>query len=139
MDSGVEGSENRTIVVLLVDDYPEYRRAGSEYLEEVDDSIAVSTAPDAEAALRHLRERPVDCVVCDYKMPGTDGVELLDVVRSEHPDLPFVLLTGQGEELPLSEAADEAVTDVLTKGRGPRTFERLRESVRDAVSGESGG
>lgn len=138
MHSGVEGCTNCGIDVLLVDDYSEYLKAGAEYLEEVDDSIAVVTATSAEAALRCLAEESVDCVVCDYKMPGTDGVELLEVVRSEYPDLPFVLLTGQEEELPLSEEADRDVTDVLTKGRGTRTFERLRESVRDAVSRDAG-
>jgi PAS domain S-box-containing protein len=77
---------------------------------------------------------PVDCVVSDYDMPGTDGLEFLEQVREHYPDLPFVLFTGKGSEEIASEAISAGVTDYLQKGTGGDRFTVLANRIENAVS-----
>jgi len=51
----------------------------------------------AEEACKILRERPVDVIVSDYRMPGMNGVEFLAQAREEYPHTIGILLTGYAE------------------------------------------
>lgn len=51
-------------------------------------------------------------------MPGLDGLDVLERVRGEYPDLPFILFTGKGSEEIASDAISKGVTDYLQKGGG---------------------
>lgn len=125
------------LTVLLIDDYAAYVTAGREYLESVDDAVTVLPETSGESALRRVSRDAVDCVVSDYRMPGMDGVELLETLREDHPRLPFVLLTGNETERLKAELSDD-VTDVLRKGSGTHTFRELRVTVREVASAGSG-
>lgn len=57
----------------------------------------ISFAMSGEAALEHLRERRVDAIVTDMRMPEMDGVELLRRVCRSHPATMRVVLSGQTE------------------------------------------
>ena len=84
------------IQVLHVDDEPDFADLTRAYLEREDDRFTVETATSADEGLRCIDDDPPDCVVSDYNMPGTDGIEFLRAVRERFPDLPFVLFTGRG-------------------------------------------
>jgi len=119
--------------VLHVDDDAEFRELSAAALERADDALAVETAPDAETALERLADGSFDCVVSDYRMPGLDGIELLERVRETRPDLPFVLFTGEGSEAVASDAISAGVTDYLQKETGTAQYEVLANRVRNAV------
>jgi len=121
------------IGVLHVDDDPAFADLAGEMLDLVAEDMAVTTAPDADAALERLDEERIDCVVSDYDMPGLDGLELLQAVRETYPDLPFILFTGKGSEEIASEAISAGVSDYLQKGSGRDCYEMLAKRVRDAV------
>ncbi|MFB6175738.1 MAG: response regulator, partial [Halobaculum sp.] len=70
----------------------------------------------------------------DYEMPGEDGLELLASVRETHPDLPFVLFTGEGSESVASDAISAGVTDYLQKGSGTEQYTILANRISNAVS-----
>ncbi|MCG8478301.1 MAG: response regulator, partial [Spirochaetales bacterium] len=53
----------------------------------------VGTCTDGNAALSILRDRPVDVVLSDIRMPNMDGLELCRIARDEFPDLVVILLT----------------------------------------------
>ena len=97
------------------------------------DGLAVETAADATEALDRIRTGAFDCVVSDYELPGTDGVELLEAVRAERPDLPFILFTGQGSEAVASDAISAGVTDYLRKGADAEQYRLLANRIRNAV------
>jgi len=101
------------IDVLLVDDSGFFRTIVSDRLGE-SDRISVEKASDAAAALSVLEEQSVDCVVSDFQMPGMDGLELYDRVEAEY-GIPFVLLTGEGDEETASRAIGAGVDDYLRK------------------------
>lgn len=137
MTDGGRGSVDGELTVLFVDDYPEYAKAGEEYLERVDDAMEVLPETCAEAALERLSTGAVDCVVCDYEMPKMSGVELLESAREEQPMLPFILLSGHEPDR-LAASVDGGDAVVLQKGSGTHTFEQLRAEIRELAPAETG-
>lgn len=59
--------------------------------------------------MKTLQKGHFDVVVSDYKMPGMNGLEFLEVLRRERYDLPFILFTGKGEEKVAMEALNKGV------------------------------
>jgi two-component system cell cycle sensor histidine kinase/response regulator CckA len=118
--------------ILVVDDEPLVRRFAARVLEE--EGFLVSQAADGVEALRLLREEvpDVDAVVSDVVMPRLNGVELLRVLSSTHPQLPVLLISGYpGRELEGMGIA--APCGILAKPFAPeRLVEELRRCLRGA-------
>jgi len=121
------------VTVLHVDSDDECRAQTRESLEREDDRLTVVSASDTEAGLERVREADIDCVVSDYQLPDRDGLAFFEAVREEHPDLPFVLCTGEGSESVAAEAVSAGVTDYLQKRSGTEQYARLATRVVDAV------
>ncbi|EMA57537.1 HTR-like protein [Halorubrum distributum JCM 13561] len=131
MDSGSEDAS--TVRVLHVDDDPDYLDLTATYLERIDEAFEVSSETDVGDALDALETEPIDCVVSDYDMPGTDGLTLLQRVRDRGIEVPFVLFTGKGSEEIASEAISAGATDYIQKVGGNDQYEVLANRVRNAV------
>ena len=95
--------------ILHVDDEPDFADLTAIHLERERDDFEVVTATSATEGLERLAESDIDCIVSDYDMPGMDGLEFLEAVREECPDLPFILFTGRGSEEIASEADRKSV------------------------------
>ncbi|MAE94881.1 MAG: DNA-binding response regulator [Deltaproteobacteria bacterium] len=89
--------------VLVVDDHELYRRAVERVLARA--GHRVSTAKDASEAMSIVSAEPVDLVLCDVKMPGISGLELVRQIHDLHPELPCIVVTGYGG----AEASVEAL------------------------------
>ncbi|MFC6716236.1 bacterio-opsin activator domain-containing protein [Natrialbaceae archaeon GCM10025810] len=123
-----------TITVLVVDNEPEFADLASTLLEREHESIAATPVTTGADALEALEERDVDCIVCDYEMPEMTGLELLERVREDDPDLPFILFTGRGSEEIASEAIAAGVTQYLQKRPGRERYAMLANQITNAVS-----
>lgn len=115
--------------IWLVDDDPDVRESLSQWLEVSD--LAVRTFSRARAALEALHEAaPCGVLVSDVKMPGMDGLALLEAVQRLEAPPPVVLITGHGD-VPMAVAAMQAgAWDFVEKPFAP---ERLEECVRRAL------
>ena len=122
-----------TVRVLHVDDDPEFAETTAAFLEEANDRFDVETARSADEGLERLADRDVDCVVSDYDMPGRNGIEFLEAVRTDRPALPFVLFTGKGSEEVASDAISAGVTDYLHKQGGTSQYALLANRIANAV------
>ncbi|MCD2202331.1 hybrid sensor histidine kinase/response regulator [Halobacterium sp. KA-6] len=122
-----------SIRVLHVDDEPGFAEMAGEFLEREDDRIEVETATNASDAHSILADEDVDCVVSDFDMPGQNGIEFLEAVREEYPELPFVLFTGKGSEEVASEAISAGATDYLQKEAGTDQYTILANRVLNYV------
>ena len=80
--------------VLIVEDEAYVRQSLGELLEAR--GYDVSLAASVEEALSRLPRTPVDVVLTDLRMPGADGLDLVGRLQSSHPEIPVVVLTGQG-------------------------------------------
>ncbi len=74
-----------------------------------------------------------DCVVSDYDMPERDGLDFLEALREDAPDLPFILFTGEGSEEVASDAISAGVTDYLQKEQGTGQYTVLANRIEHAV------
>jgi len=83
--------------VLLVDDDPALLQALPEALRLRMSEVTVDTVDTAAAALDRIASRDYDAIVTDIKMPGMDGLALLDEIRGRRPDTPILIITGHGE------------------------------------------
>ncbi|MDB2225993.1 PAS domain S-box protein [Halorubrum ezzemoulense] len=126
-------SARQEIQILHVDDEPSITDLTATFLEREDDQFSVETATSADEGLQHLGDRPPDCIVSDYNMPSMDGLEFLQAVREDYPDLPFILFTGKGSEEVASDAISADVTDYLQKKSGTEQYELLANRIRNAV------
>ncbi len=118
--------------MLHVDDSTSFVDLTADYLRRESDRFEMTGAAGPGAGLSELDD-DTDCVVSDYEMPGRDGLEFLESVRADYPDLPFVLFTGKGSEEVASEAISAGVTDYMRKQPGSERFELLANRIENAV------
>jgi DNA-binding NtrC family response regulator len=104
---------DNTRTVLVVDDDAAMGEMLSSLLE--DRNIVAVYANDADAALAVARERAIDVVLSDIKMPGTSGIELIGELRSLLPDTPVVLMTAFGSIDSAVEAMQAGAFHYVTK------------------------
>ena len=98
--------DNATI--LLVD----ANSNADEHAGKLDEAFnRVITAESISTAKERLKTTHIDCIVSEYDLPEADGLVFLETVRSEHPDLPFVIWTAAGDETIASKAIASNVTD----------------------------
>ena len=60
-------------------------------------SIATRSFDNADKVIARLRKSTPDVIITDIRMPGTDGLSLLDHVRSEHAELPVIIMTAYAD------------------------------------------
>jgi DNA-binding NtrC family response regulator len=106
--------------VMFVDDEESVRLSWNRYLSQ--HGFDVTTAVDGGNAIDMLRSEPVDVVVSDLKMPGVDGVQLLQWIHNERPQTKFILLTGYGSEDVEKKVRDLGAFDYLNKPISPDTL-----------------
>jgi DNA-binding NtrC family response regulator len=107
--------------VLFVDDEEGVRLAWNRYLRQ--NGFDVVTAADGAGAVARLEDdKGVDVVISDLKMPGLDGLQLLEWVHDRKPDTPFILLTGYGNEEIERKARALGAFDYLNKPISPEAL-----------------
>ncbi|HUF24202.1 MAG TPA: response regulator, partial [Vicinamibacterales bacterium] len=92
----------------------------------------ITEADGADAAIAALASQPFDCVILDYQMPGTDGLQVLQAFRNTGVRSPVIMLTGQGDEQTAVELMKAGAADYI--GKGQLTPERLSRSLRHALA-----
>lgn len=99
--------------VLVVDDERAVRSALRVNLSRA--GFEVSLATTGDEALTFLQDTLPDVILTDLRMPGTDGMMLLEAVTVEHPGLPVVMMTGHGSVEHAVEAMRAGATDYVIK------------------------
>jgi signal transduction histidine kinase len=113
--------------ILLVDDEEGIRKVLTISLE--DGGYQVLTAANGEEALAAFRSQKPEIVLTDIKMPGMDGIELLQKIKEESPETEIIMITGHGDlELAIRSLQCEAA-DFITK---PINDEALEVALKRA-------
>jgi CheY-like chemotaxis protein len=127
-----------TLSMLHVDDDEALGDLVQAYLER-DDALdcTVTTTTTPADALDRLRadDTDFDCIVSDYRMPETNGIEFLRAVRETHPELPFLLFSGEETGDVAAEMIRAGVTDYLHKS-SPDQYTTLVRRVEHAVDAD---
>jgi DNA-binding NtrC family response regulator len=99
--------------VLIVDDERDILRALRLILEK--EGYEIESAETARAALELLNARPFHVVISDFRLPDFDGMELLRMVKVQHPQIEFIILTGYGTIDIAVQAIREGAYDFVQK------------------------
>jgi two-component system, NtrC family, nitrogen regulation response regulator NtrX len=114
--------------ILVVDDEAEIRRSVRMILEyEGYDVIEASTGPEGVAL---VEKDPPDLVFLDIKMPGMDGLEALQRIRTTDETLPVVIISGHGTVSTAVEATKAGAFDFIEK---PLASDRVLLTIRNAL------
>jgi DNA-binding NtrC family response regulator len=115
-------------MVLLIDDDASLLEVLSFTLREEGHDVRAYT--DARNALARLAEDPPDVVITDLKMPGVDGLTILDRVRQTDASIPVIILTAFGSIEDAVAAMKRGAHDYLTK---PFSRDELKLTVEKAA------
>jgi len=121
----------RPIRVLFVDDDAATLAARGDFLAEHERIEVVAESRVADALDRLADD--VDCVISDYDMLGTDGIEFCRLIREDRPDLPFVLFTGRRSASVVERALAAGVTDYVPKRCCESPYVLLAHRIERAV------
>jgi DNA-binding NtrC family response regulator len=116
-----------TLKVLLVDDEEDFVRTMADRMEMRE--LGSEVALNGEQALQMLEDDIPDVMVLDLRMPGIDGMEVLQRVRKAYPQVEVIILTGHGSDQEEDEARRLGAFAYLRK---PVDIEDLMDTVRRA-------
>lgn len=119
---------NQNKCLLIVEDDQELRELLIEICSDITPDIR-SAANGAEA-LYFLAEGNIDAVLSDISMPKLSGLELLEKLRCDGNEIPFVILSGHDSRKNISEAIRLGVTEFLDK---PFNNEKLLSVIKAAL------
>lgn len=114
-----EGTQSR---ILIVDDDPSMRDSCRQVLVK-EPAYSVAVAEDGQSGLKAMEARPADLVFLDLKMPGMNGLDVLDALRRDYPDTVVNVITGYATVESAVDAMKRGAFDFLPK---PFTPSELR-------------
>lgn len=115
--------------ILVVDDEPVARQSLTDILKL--EGYTVSSAPNGQAAVEFIRTHAVDLLIVDLKMPGMDGLDVVQVVNQISPDTEVILLTAYGSTETAIQALRLRIHDYLLKPASPA---QILASVKKGLS-----
>lgn len=102
--------------VLVVDDEPDARTVLRGELEKVPGvTLKVGTAGTGDEALNKLKDTAFDLVFLDYRLPPTNGLDILEKIRQHHPKTAVVMTTAAGNEQVAVAAMKKGAMDYITQ------------------------
>jgi CheY-like chemotaxis protein len=118
--------------ILIVDDDKSVRMLMHSGLKRVDTNWEIETASDGEEALTQIQDtpKPFDLVITDLRMPGMQGLELIEKLRGISPNTKVILLTAYGSDDVEREAEKLDVQTYLSK---PVPIPTIRKIVKDVL------
>jgi DNA-binding NarL/FixJ family response regulator len=128
------GSRNRPITVLIVDDERTFGEALELALGREKDLRIVEVATDGTQAMRAVDEYRPDVVLMDVAMPGMNGIEVTRRIKEADPDTRIVILSGHDDEHLLARAVQAGATGLLRK---TEAVVNVASTVRRAHRGEA--
>lgn len=114
--------------VLIIDDERPIRSTLRDILEY--EKIEVDEAEDGRIGIDKFQKNTYDIVLCDIKMPGMDGIEVLEKLQGINPDVPVIMISGHGNIETAVDSLKKGAYDYISK---PPDLNRLLVSIRNAI------
>jgi CheY-like chemotaxis protein len=126
-----------SVSILVVDDEPDVALLfRQQFRREVrDGTYVMHVANSGEMALEQLNggiEPTPIVILSDINMPGMDGLQLLEKIKVQRPDLPLMMVTAYGDDERRRRASELGAVEFITK---PVDFDALKAQLRQLPSG----
>ncbi len=116
--------------ILIVEDEKAIRNVLRNILSDEDKTFELDEAENGKQAIDMLSDKEYDLVLCDIKMPGVDGIEVLENIREKHPDTSVIMISGHGDLDTAVDCMRKGAYDYISK---PPDLNRLLTTVRRAL------
>lgn len=117
--------------VLIADDNAAMRQLLKHILVEAG-FVVVATVCNGKEAVEAVADRQPDVVCLDVDMPVMGGIEALERIRAEHPDMPVMMITASADRAVVQKAAAAGARGYLLKPFKPA---RVQEAMRQLGRG----
>ena len=114
--------------ILIVDDQAGIRLLLNELFQK--EGLTTYTASNGLEALKIFQEKQLDCILLDIKMPGMDGIEILNTIRKTNEYIPVYMMTAYGDQDLIDSANKLNVVKFFTK---PFNIFEVRDSVLNLI------
>lgn len=114
--------------IVIVDDESTVRETLRDILME--EGYRVTAVPDGQAAVQAVSDEPTQVVLTDLRLPGMDGLEILDRVRQVNAQIACIVMTGYGTIEQAVKAMKAGAYDFITK---PVQFDAVSMAIRKAL------
>ena len=118
--------------ILVIDDEKSIRNTLKEILEY--EKYEIDLAEDGIKGIEKVKQNSFDVVLCDIKMPGMDGIEVMEQLVQLAPDTPVVMISGHGNIDTAVESIKKGAFDYIEK---PLDLNRLLITIRNAMDKSS--
>ncbi len=116
--------------ILIVEDEKAIRNVLKNILSDEDKTFELDEAENGKEAIDMVADKEYDLVLCDIKMPGVDGIEVLENIREKHPDTSVIMISGHGDLDTAVDCMRKGAYDYISK---PPDLNRLLTTVRRAL------
>jgi DNA-binding NarL/FixJ family response regulator len=123
----------RKIRLVIADDHPIVRLGLRQVFAETDDIEVVGEAGDGRETMLLVKEKHPDVILLDLRMPGMDGLAVLDALQSANSKIRVVVLTGSEDKNEYVQAMKLGCSGIVLKQTAP---ELIAKSVRKVYAGE---
>ena len=114
--------------ILVIDDERSIRNTLKDILEY--EKYEVDLAENGSQGIEMIEKNDYDTILCDIKMPGMDGIEALEKIIAQTPDVPVVMISGHGNIDTAVESIKKGAYDFIEK---PLDLNRLLITIRNAM------
>jgi PAS domain S-box-containing protein len=126
-------NERDQIHLLHVDDNDDDHFILNHKMRLLIDNLTVKHAKSVENCIELLGSKNYDCLICDYQMPGKNGLDLLEHLQQTENDMPVIFLTGQGNEVLTKQVLEFGAADYFPKDTSFAHYTRLANSIVKAI------
>lgn len=134
-DTGNSGApeERKRRGILIVDDHPVLRHGISQLINNEEDLVVAGEAETAPGALDAMRTLRPDIALLDISLQGTNGIELIKLMRAEQPKLPILVLSMHDESLYALRALRAGARGYVMKGEA---MDHVLTAIRKVLEGD---
>jgi signal transduction histidine kinase len=116
--------------ILVVNDEKSLRLVLTKALEKA--GFFCRDVEDAKKAIELVESQDFDLIISDISMPGMDGIDLLKKIKSRHPEIDVIIMTGYGSEYSYVDIMDAGASDYMTKPFNMNsTLARIKRIARE--------
>jgi DNA-binding NtrC family response regulator len=131
----IQGSNKKEqIKVLFVDDDKEFLKSAKRCLK-LQGNFKIEAAFSVDEALENMKKKKPDAIVCDIRMPFTDGFEFLKALRDSEYNVPFIVFTVAEDKETALRAFKLGASAFVGKSGDPKAvFSTLQRCIEKSVN-----